>query len=77
NQYLIRRFCLMLGQGLDVQSEQDKFGQVVDGYRNTKEVRVLAQRLGVEMPITEDFYLVLYCGIFAGEEGLTLLCGAR
>ena len=54
NQSRNRRFGMMLGQGMDVQSAQEKIGQVVEGYRNTKEVRVLAQRLGVEMPITEE-----------------------
>ena len=44
---------------------------------NTKEVRVLAQRLGVEMPITEEIYQVLYCGKIAREAALTLLGRAR
>ncbi|VFS38689.1 glycerol-3-phosphate dehydrogenase [Salmonella enterica subsp. enterica serovar Typhimurium] len=50
------------GQGMDVKGAQDKIGQVVEGYRNTKEVRELAHRFGVEMPITEEIYQVLYCG---------------
>ncbi len=37
NQSRNRRFGMMLGQGMDVQSAQDKIGQVVEGYRNTKE----------------------------------------
>ena len=37
-------------------------GQVVEGYRNTKEVYMLAQRNNVEMPIVEQVYQVLYCG---------------
>lgn len=77
NQSRNRRFGMMLGQGMDVQSAQDKIGQVVEGYRNTKEVRVLAQRLGVEMPITEEIYQVLYCGKIAREAALTLLGRAR
>ncbi len=62
NQSRNRRFGMMLGQGMDVQSAQEKIGQVVEGYRNTKEVRELAHRFGVEMPITEEIYQVLYCG---------------
>lgn len=77
NQSRNRRFGMMLGQGMDVQSAQEKIGQVVEGYRNTKEVRVLAQRLGVEMPITEEIYQVLYCGKIAREAALTLLGRAR
>jgi glycerol-3-phosphate dehydrogenase (NAD(P)+) len=68
-----RRFGIMLGQGLGVQEAQDKIGQVVEGYRNTKEVLALAQRHGVEMPITEQIYQVLYCHKNAREAALTLL----
>lgn len=68
---------MMLGQGMDVQSAQEKIGQVVEGYRNTKEVRELAHRFGVEMPITEEIYQVLYCGKNAREAALTLLGRAR
>ncbi|CDL26630.1 Glycerol-3-phosphate dehydrogenase [NAD(P)+] [Escherichia coli ISC7] len=70
-------FGMMLGQGMDVQSAQEKIGQVVEGYRNTKEVRELAHRFGVEMPITEEIYQVLYCGKNAREAALTLLGRAR
>ncbi len=52
---------------------QDNIGQVVEGYRNTKEVLALAQRHGVEMPITEQIYQVLYCHKNAREAALTLL----
>ncbi|EOM2527171.1 NAD-dependent glycerol-3-phosphate dehydrogenase family protein, partial [Escherichia coli 4-203-08_S3_C2] len=48
-----------------------------EGYRNTKEVRELAHRFGVEMPITEEIYQVLYCGKNAREAALTLLGRAR
>ena len=49
---------------------------MVEGYRNTKEVYVLAQRLGVEMPITEQIYQVLYCGKDAREAAVALLARA-
>jgi glycerol-3-phosphate dehydrogenase (NAD(P)+) len=77
NQSRNRRFGMMLGQGSDVKSAQEKIGQVVEGYRNTKEVRELAHRFGVEMPITEEIYQVLYCGKNAREAALTLLGRAR
>jgi len=73
NQSRNRRFGIMLGQGMDVQTSQDKIGQVVEGYRNTKEVRALAQRYNVEMPITEQIYQVLYCGKEASEAAVSLL----
>ncbi len=62
NQSRNRRFGLALGQGKDVDTAQDDIGQVVEGYRNTKEVWMLAQRKGVEMPIVEQIYQVLYQG---------------
>ncbi|MFT8210443.1 MAG: NAD(P)H-dependent glycerol-3-phosphate dehydrogenase [Symbiopectobacterium sp.] len=77
NQSRNRRFGMMLGQGLDVQSAQDKIGQVVEGYRNTKEVLALAQSHGVEMPISEQLWQVLYCGKAAREAALTLLGRTR
>ncbi|MGL6027807.1 MAG: NAD(P)H-dependent glycerol-3-phosphate dehydrogenase [Vibrio sp.] len=60
NQSRNRRFGLALGQGKDVDSAQSDIGQVVEGYRNTKEVWMLAKRMGVEMPIVEQIYQVLY-----------------
>ncbi|MBE3652632.1 NAD(P)H-dependent glycerol-3-phosphate dehydrogenase [Vibrio navarrensis] len=62
NQSRNRRFGLALGQGKDVDTAQQEIGQVVEGYRNTKEVWMLAQRMGVEMPIVDQIYQVLYQG---------------
>ncbi|KLV05679.1 NAD(P)H-dependent glycerol-3-phosphate dehydrogenase [Photobacterium ganghwense] len=73
NQSRNRRFGLALGQGKDVDTAQQEIGQVVEGYRNTKEVWVLAQRMGVEMPITEQIYKVLYQGKDAREAAKDLL----
>ncbi|CAH5518645.1 MULTISPECIES: NAD(P)H-dependent glycerol-3-phosphate dehydrogenase [Serratia] len=77
NQSRNRRFGIMLGQGKGVQEAQDSIGQVVEGYRNTKEVLALAQRHGVEMPITEQIYQVLYCHKDAREAALSLLGRVR
>jgi len=60
NQSRNRRFGLALGKGMQVAEAMDSIGQVVEGYRNAKEVYLLAQREGVEMPITEQIYQVLY-----------------
>ncbi|GGW64076.1 NAD(P)H-dependent glycerol-3-phosphate dehydrogenase [Alishewanella tabrizica] len=62
NQSRNRRFGLLLGQGKAVDDAMQTIGQVVEGYRNAKEVFNLAQRVGVEMPITEQIYNVLYQG---------------
>ncbi|TYK66056.1 NAD(P)H-dependent glycerol-3-phosphate dehydrogenase [Colwellia echini] len=62
NQSRNRRFGLALGQGNEVEQAITAIGQVVEGYRNTKEVYMLAQRNNVEMPIVEQVYEVLYQG---------------
>ncbi|RLM05194.1 NAD(P)H-dependent glycerol-3-phosphate dehydrogenase [Gibbsiella quercinecans] len=77
NQSRNRRFGIMLGQGVSVEQAQADIGQVVEGYRNTKEVLALAQRHGVEMPITEQIYQVLYCHKDAREAALSLLGRTR
>ena len=73
NQSRNRRFGLALGKGCDVDTAQTEIGQVVEGYRNTKEVYTLAKRLGVEMPITEQIYQVLYQGKSPVEAAKELL----
>lgn len=77
NQSRNRRFGMLLGQGVDVLSAEQQIGQVVEGYRNTKEVLALAGRYGVEMPITEQIYQVLYQNKNAHDAALTLLGRAQ
>jgi glycerol-3-phosphate dehydrogenase (NAD(P)+) len=62
NQSRNRRFGLALGHGADVEQAMEDIGQVVEGYRNTKEVYMLAERMNVEMLIVEQVYQVLYKG---------------
>jgi glycerol-3-phosphate dehydrogenase (NAD(P)+) len=73
NQSRNRRFGLALGNGLGIQEAMDEIGQVVEGFRNTKEVHILSERMGVEMPICEQVYEVLYNKKSAKEAALTLL----
>lgn len=73
NQSRNRRFGLMLGEGLDTQTAMSNIGQVIEGFYNTKEAYLLAQRQGVEMPITEQIYQMLFCGKNAQEVALSLL----
>ncbi len=77
NQSRNRRFGLALGQGISVEQAISDIGQVVEGYRNTKEVYMLAQRMGVEMPIVEQVYQVLYCGKAAQAAAIDLLSRER
>ncbi|MFC3032001.1 NAD(P)H-dependent glycerol-3-phosphate dehydrogenase [Pseudoalteromonas fenneropenaei] len=73
NQSRNRRFGLALGQGKSVDEAMASIGQVVEGYRNTKEVYLLAQRVGIEMPITEQIYQVLYQQKDVKEAAMALL----
>ncbi|WP_139412690.1 NAD(P)H-dependent glycerol-3-phosphate dehydrogenase [Bartonella mastomydis] len=73
NQSRNRRFGLLLGKGIDIKEAERQIGQVVEGYLNTKEVHTLAQRIGVEMPIVEQIYQILYSGKDITEAADTLL----
>lgn len=73
NQSRNRRFGLMLGQGKKAEEAIAEIGQVVEGFYNTKEAYLLAQKQGVEMPIVEQIYQMLFCGKQAAEVAKTLL----
>ncbi|NBI43427.1 NAD(P)H-dependent glycerol-3-phosphate dehydrogenase [[Haemophilus] felis] len=73
NQSRNRRFGLMLGQGFSAQTAIDNIGQVVEGFYNAKEAYLLAQRQGIEMPITEQVYQVLFCGKSVKDVAISLL----
>jgi glycerol-3-phosphate dehydrogenase (NAD(P)+) len=49
-----------LAAGKSPDDVQKELGQVAEGVRNARSARDLAQKLGVEMPITETVYRVLY-----------------
>lgn len=57
-----RRFGLALGRGQDLAAARRSIAQVIEGASAAQEVRRLAQTLGIEMPITEQVYQVLYHG---------------
>ncbi|WP_455480842.1 NAD(P)H-dependent glycerol-3-phosphate dehydrogenase [Bartonella sp. B12(2025)] len=76
NQSRNRRFGMLFGKGMDPEEAKKQVGQVVEGYLNTKDVHTLAQRIGVEMPITEQIYQVLFCGKSVVEAANTLLSRA-
>jgi len=60
NQSRNRRFGLALGKGASLDQAAKDIGQVVEGVRNTKEVYHLAERLGVDMPICQSIYNIIY-----------------
>jgi glycerol-3-phosphate dehydrogenase (NAD(P)+) len=56
------RVGLALGQGRTLAQIQAELGQVAEGVLNAKSVRELAQKVGVEMPISEAVYRVVHEG---------------
>lgn len=63
NQSRNRRFGLALASGEDVNAAQKTIGQVVEGVLAARAVHDVAQRAGVEMPICEQVYRVVYEGV--------------
>ncbi len=54
------RAGILIGQGMTVQEAMASVGGVVEGYYAAKSAMELAERVGVEMPITRQAYEVLY-----------------
>ncbi|MCI5625581.1 MAG: NAD(P)H-dependent glycerol-3-phosphate dehydrogenase [Clostridiales bacterium] len=57
-----RRCGILLGQGVPVEEAVKEIGAVVEGYYAAANARTLAQKVGVEMPIAQAAYEVLYEG---------------
>jgi len=60
NQSRNRRFGLALASGKSADQAKQNIGQEVEGYLTTREIYLKSQQLGIEMPITEQTYRVLY-----------------
>ena len=57
-----RRCGILIGKGTPAEQAVKEIGAVVEGYYAAATARALAQKAGVEMPITEAAYQVLYHG---------------
>jgi glycerol-3-phosphate dehydrogenase (NAD(P)+) len=57
-----RRFGMMIGKGLHVKSAQMELGGVAEGYYASETVRHVNADHGIEMPIAEAVYSILYEG---------------
>lgn len=60
NQSRNRRLGLALAAGQNLKAIEQEIGQVVEGVYAAEAAHRLAKRLGVEMPITEQVYRILY-----------------
>ncbi len=58
-----RRFGLALGEGKTIEEAEIAVGQTVEGLRAARAIFLLSLELGLELPIMEQVYRVLYDGI--------------
>lgn len=68
-----RRFGLELAAGKTASQALAAIGQVVEGYPAAKALHAVAARAGVEMPLCEGIYRVLYQGIPAQDAVRSLM----
>jgi len=71
-----RRMGLALASGMTVEEAQVEIRQVVEGVLAAKAVREVAGALGVEMPICEEIYRILYQGVPPAEAVRALMSRA-
>ncbi len=57
------RFGILVGEGMTAEAALDTVGMTVEGYHCAAIVHKLAAMYGVDMPITEQCYKVLYKGV--------------
>jgi glycerol-3-phosphate dehydrogenase (NAD(P)+) len=72
-----RRAGILIGQGRNAQQAMEEVGAVVEGYYAAKSAYFLGRKMGVDMPITEAAYQVLYEGASAAEAVKSLLLRSR
>lgn len=72
-----RRAGILIGQGKGVQEAMAEVGAVVEGYYAAKSAYELGKAQGIDMPITEAAYKVLYENLDVKEAFLGLLLRRR
>jgi len=73
NQSRNRRMGLALASGKGITEAAKEIGQVVEGVKAAKAVWQMAQKLKIEMPITEQIYKVIYEEMPPMQGGLNLM----
>lgn len=68
-----RRAGILIGEGLTVDEAMKQVGSVVEGYYAARSAWELGNKHGVDMPITEAAYEVLYCGKSAQDAIVSLM----
>lgn len=72
-----RRAGIEIGRGKKLEEALASVQMVVEGVRTTRAARLLASRYGVEMPITEQIYRVLFEGMPPREAVTNLMTRGR
>ena len=72
-----RRAGILIGQGKGVQEAMQEVGAVVEGYYAAKSAYELGKAMGIDMPITEAAYKVLYEGEEVRSTFLSLMTRNR
>ena len=72
-----RRAGILIGQGKPVQQAMQEVGAVVEGYYAAKSAWELGQKQGIDMPITEATYRVLYENANVKDASYALLTRQR
>jgi glycerol-3-phosphate dehydrogenase (NAD(P)+) len=62
-----------LGQGRSLDDITGNMNEVAEGVKTTEAVKRLADRLGIEMPITNEVHAVLYAGKLASDAATALM----
>jgi glycerol-3-phosphate dehydrogenase (NAD(P)+) len=73
NQSRNRRMGLALARGLPMEAAKAEIGQEVEGLITARTVHAMAAGLGVEMPISDQVYGVLYEGVTPAQATAALL----
>ncbi len=72
-----RRAGILIGQGKDAQTAMQEVGAVVEGYYAAKSAYELGKQKGIDMPITEAAYRVLYEGADVKTAFMSLMSRGR
>ena len=72
-----RRAGILIGKGYSMDDAMQEVGMVVEGIHTTKVVKHLADKLGIEMPITQSCYNILYKQAPVSQEVTAIMCRAK
>lgn len=68
-----RRLGMMLAEGISMAEALERIGQVAEGVPTTRSVKAIADKIGIEMPITDQVHAVLFEGKNTQDALITLM----